>query len=164
MSRSIRKETSSLAFGIVGRFGGSSAGFVVAALNAASAASREVVVLRVLSAGILCPRAGSSALRCCPSTEGGACLPSRCGRALRRRSRCEPTRHSWKIIDFWQSPPVSIAADRGRGRHLSLRTTPSWLRRGSVSGTGFRVSLCGTMRPTEQPRSSFQVGVPTYGA
>src|SRR5262249_30462163 len=52
MSRSIRKETSSLAFGIVGRFGGSSAGFVVAALNAASAASREVVVLRVLSAGI----------------------------------------------------------------------------------------------------------------
>jgi hypothetical protein len=52
MSRSIRKETSSLAFGIVGRFGGSSEGFVVAALNAASAASREVVVLRVLSAGI----------------------------------------------------------------------------------------------------------------
>src|SRR5207247_11350021 len=52
MSRSIRKETSSLALGIVGRFGGSSAGFVVAALNAASAASREVVVLRVLSAGI----------------------------------------------------------------------------------------------------------------
>jgi hypothetical protein len=44
-----------LAFGIVGRFGGSSAGFVVAALNAASAASREVVVLRVLSSGILCP-------------------------------------------------------------------------------------------------------------
>ena len=35
------------------RFGGSSAGFVVAALNAASAASREVVVLRVLSAGII---------------------------------------------------------------------------------------------------------------
>jgi hypothetical protein len=53
MSRSIRKETSSLAFGIVGRFGESSAGFMVAALNAASAASREVVVLRVLSAGIL---------------------------------------------------------------------------------------------------------------
>src|SRR6476646_511022 len=53
MSRSIRKETSSLAFGIVGRFGGSSAGFVVAALNAASAASREVAVLRVLSAGII---------------------------------------------------------------------------------------------------------------
>src|SRR6266576_3622734 len=52
MSRSIRKETSSLAFGIVGRFGGSSAGFVVAALNAASATSREVVVLRVLSASI----------------------------------------------------------------------------------------------------------------
>src|SRR6516162_3311581 len=58
MSRSIRKETSSLAFGMVGRLGGSSAGFVVAALNATSAASREVVVLRVLSAGILCPRAG----------------------------------------------------------------------------------------------------------
>src|ERR1700751_3468132 len=54
MSRSIRKETSSLAFGTVGRCGGSSAGFVVAALNAASAASREVVVLRVLSAGIVC--------------------------------------------------------------------------------------------------------------
>src|SRR5262245_53509015 len=53
MSRSIRKETSSFAFGMVGRFGGSSAGFVVATLNAASAASREVVVLRVLSAGIL---------------------------------------------------------------------------------------------------------------
>src|SRR5919201_1377661 len=52
MSRSIRKETSSLAFGMVGRFGGSSAGFVVTSLNAASAASREVVVLRVLSAGI----------------------------------------------------------------------------------------------------------------
>src|SRR2546426_12503306 len=50
MSRSIRKETSSLALGMVGRFGGSSAGFAVAALNAASAAS--VVVLRVLSAGI----------------------------------------------------------------------------------------------------------------
>src|SRR4029450_6173786 len=58
MSRSIRKESSSLAFGMVGRFGGSSAGFVVAALNAASAASRELVVLRVLSAGILSsPRA-----------------------------------------------------------------------------------------------------------
>src|SRR6516165_7624042 len=57
MSRSIRKETSSLAFGTVGRLRGSSAGFVVAALNATSAASREVVVLRVLSAGILCPRA-----------------------------------------------------------------------------------------------------------
>src|SRR6266851_6229656 len=57
MSRSIRKETSSLAFGIIERFEGSSAGFVIAALNAASAASREVVVLRVLSAGILCPRA-----------------------------------------------------------------------------------------------------------
>src|SRR5260221_11907672 len=57
MSRSICKETSSLVSGIVGRFGGSSTGFVVAALNAASAASREVVVLRVLSAGILCPRA-----------------------------------------------------------------------------------------------------------
>jgi hypothetical protein len=42
-----------LAFGMVGRFGGSSAGFVVAALNAASAASREVVVLRVLSAGMM---------------------------------------------------------------------------------------------------------------
>jgi len=52
MSRSIRKETSSLAFGIVGGFGGSSAGLVVAALNAASAVSREVVVLRVLSVGI----------------------------------------------------------------------------------------------------------------
>jgi hypothetical protein len=42
-----------LAFGTVGRCGGSSAGFVVAALNAASAASREVVVLRVLSEGII---------------------------------------------------------------------------------------------------------------
>src|SRR6516165_5167594 len=60
MSRSIRKETSSLAFGIVGRFGGSSAGFVVAALNAASAASREVVVLRVLLAGILGTRASTT--------------------------------------------------------------------------------------------------------
>jgi hypothetical protein len=38
---------------MVGRFGGSSAGFVVAALNAASAASREVIIRRVLSAGIL---------------------------------------------------------------------------------------------------------------
>src|SRR5262245_41345219 len=57
MSRSIRKETSSFAFGMVGRLGGSSAGFVVAALNAASATSREAVVLRVLSAGILCPLA-----------------------------------------------------------------------------------------------------------
>src|SRR5262245_19126854 len=57
MSRSIRKETSSFAFEMVGRLGGSSAGFVVAALNAASATSREVVVLRVLSAGILCPLA-----------------------------------------------------------------------------------------------------------
>src|SRR6266851_5568195 len=60
MSRSIRKETSSLAFGTVGRFGGSSAGFVVAVLNAASAASREVGVLRVLSTGTLCPRARAS--------------------------------------------------------------------------------------------------------
>jgi hypothetical protein len=42
-----------LVFGTVGRFGGSSGGFVVAALNAASAASREVVVLRVLSEGII---------------------------------------------------------------------------------------------------------------
>jgi hypothetical protein len=57
---SIRKETSSLAFGIVGCFGGSSAGFVVAALNAASATSREVVVLPVLSADILCPLAKAS--------------------------------------------------------------------------------------------------------
>src|SRR5262245_43574103 len=57
MSRSIRKETSSFAFGMVGCLGGRSAGFVVAALNAASATSREVVVLRVLSAGILCPLA-----------------------------------------------------------------------------------------------------------
>src|SRR5262249_46998755 len=57
MSRSIRKETSSFTFGMVGQLGGSSAGFVVAALNAASATSREVVVLRVLSAGILCPLA-----------------------------------------------------------------------------------------------------------
>src|SRR5262245_44448282 len=57
MSRSIRKETNSFAFGMVGRLGGSSASFVVAALNAASATSREVVVLRVLSAGILCPLA-----------------------------------------------------------------------------------------------------------
>src|SRR6516165_4350467 len=55
MSRSIRNDTSSLAFGIVGRFGGSSAGFVVAALNAASAASREEVGLRVLSTDILLP-------------------------------------------------------------------------------------------------------------
>src|SRR5262245_35801502 len=60
MSLSIRKETSSLAFGMVGRFGGSSAGFVVAALNAASAASRELVIRRVLSAGILCPRRSAS--------------------------------------------------------------------------------------------------------
>ena len=45
---------------MVGRFGGSSAGFVVAALNAASAASREVVVRRVLSAGILYPRPSAS--------------------------------------------------------------------------------------------------------
>jgi hypothetical protein len=42
-----------LALGTVGRFGGSSTGFVVAALNAASAASRDVVVLRVLSEDIL---------------------------------------------------------------------------------------------------------------
>src|SRR5580704_13477885 len=63
MSRSIRKETSSLASGLVGRFGGSSAGFVVAALNAASAESREVVVLRLLSAGILCPRVGLHLLK-----------------------------------------------------------------------------------------------------
>jgi hypothetical protein len=55
MSRSIRNETSSLAFGMVGRFGGSSAGFVVTALNAASAASNEVVGLRILSADILRP-------------------------------------------------------------------------------------------------------------
>ena len=33
-----------MAFGTIGGFGGSSAGFVVAALNAASAASRELVV------------------------------------------------------------------------------------------------------------------------
>src|ERR1700730_16665312 len=65
MSRSILKETSSLAFGIVGRLGGSSAGFAVAALNAASAASREVVVLRVLSGGILCPN--DLAFPCQPS-------------------------------------------------------------------------------------------------
>src|ERR1700745_1438275 len=55
MSRSIRNETSSLAFGVIGRFGGSSAGFVVTALNAASAVSREGVGLRVLSADILLP-------------------------------------------------------------------------------------------------------------
>ena len=57
MSRSSRKETNSLAFGMVGRFGGSSAGFVVTVLKAASATSREEVVLRVLLAGILCPLA-----------------------------------------------------------------------------------------------------------
>src|SRR5262249_4155463 len=49
-----------LGIGMVGRLGGSSAGFVVAPLNAASAASREGVVLRVLSAGILCPLARAS--------------------------------------------------------------------------------------------------------
>src|SRR5262245_46803423 len=88
MSRSIRKEISSLAFGMVGRLGGSSAGFVVAALNAASAASREVVVLRVLSAGILCPPLGLHFLKRKlgtgddegdpPSTEPGGSLPIPC--------------------------------------------------------------------------------------
>jgi hypothetical protein len=47
MSPSIRKETSSLAFEMVGRLGGSSAGFVGAALKAASTASHEVVALFV---------------------------------------------------------------------------------------------------------------------
>src|SRR5262245_31531368 len=50
-SRSIRNGTCSLAPGTYGCFGvvGASTGFVVAALNAASAASRVVVVLRGLS-------------------------------------------------------------------------------------------------------------------
>src|SRR5437660_298563 len=63
MSRSIRNETSSLAFGILGRFGGSSAGFVVTALNAASAASREVAGLRVLSVDIVLPFLGFAEIR-----------------------------------------------------------------------------------------------------
>ena len=45
----MRNVTCSLAPGTDDLFGGSSTGFVVAALNAASAASREVVVLRVIS-------------------------------------------------------------------------------------------------------------------
>src|SRR5687767_5440320 len=56
----MRKETCSLAPGRDGLFGAGSAGFVVAALNAASAASREVVVRRVLSIGISCPPAKAS--------------------------------------------------------------------------------------------------------
>jgi hypothetical protein len=51
-SRSMRKETSSLAFGREGLFGAASGGFVVAALNAASAACSGSLVLRVLSKGI----------------------------------------------------------------------------------------------------------------
>ena len=56
---------------MVGRLGGSSAGFVVAALNAASAVSREVVVLRVLSAGILCPLASTFLTRARRETKAG---------------------------------------------------------------------------------------------
>jgi hypothetical protein len=44
----MRSETSSLAFGTDGAFGGISNGFVVAALNAASAACRGSFGLRVL--------------------------------------------------------------------------------------------------------------------
>jgi len=45
----MRKETSSLALGKDGFFGAGSEGFVVAALNAASAACRGSLDLRVLS-------------------------------------------------------------------------------------------------------------------
>src|SRR6266568_3650752 len=51
----MRKDTSSLAFGSDGIFGAGSGGFVVAALNAASAACRGLFALRVLSKGILPP-------------------------------------------------------------------------------------------------------------
>jgi len=85
MSRSIRKETSSLAFGIVGRFGGSSAGFVVAALNAASAASREVVVLRVLSAGIYVPALGLHSVKRKLDGPTKACDRRRSQCSIRRR-------------------------------------------------------------------------------
>src|SRR5215831_5280102 len=52
-SRSMRKETSSLALGRDGFLGLGSEGFVVAALNAASAACRGSLDLRVLSKVIL---------------------------------------------------------------------------------------------------------------
>jgi hypothetical protein len=48
----IRKKMSSLALGNDGFFGAGSEGFVVAALNAASAACRGSLVLRVLSTAI----------------------------------------------------------------------------------------------------------------
>ena len=48
----MRNVTCSLAPGIDGAFGMGSAGFAVAALNAASAASRELVVLRGGLSGI----------------------------------------------------------------------------------------------------------------
>src|SRR5262245_33616841 len=91
MSRSIRKETSSLAFGIVGRFGGSSAGFVVAALNAASAASREVVVLRVLSAGAFYVLAlGLHSVKRKLDGHTKACDRRRSQCSIRRRDCCGP--------------------------------------------------------------------------
>src|SRR6516164_5455305 len=96
MSRSIRKETSSLAFGIVGRFGGSSAGFVVAALNAASAASREVVVLRVLSAGILGTRAlGLHSVKRKLDGHTKACDRRRSQCSIRRRIAAGQRRVRW---------------------------------------------------------------------
>ena len=52
MSRSMRNETVSLAFGMMGLLGRGSAGLVVADLNAASAASRALLGRRILSFAI----------------------------------------------------------------------------------------------------------------
>src|SRR6516165_852661 len=100
MSRSIRKETSSLAFGIVGRFGGSSAGFVVAALNAASAASREVVVLRVLSAGIYVLALGLHPVKRKLDGHTKACDRRRSQCSIRHRDCCGPKASSLAIWLF----------------------------------------------------------------
>jgi hypothetical protein len=51
-SRSMRRETSSLAFGMDGCLAMGSRGFVVAFLNAASAACRESMGLRIRSSAI----------------------------------------------------------------------------------------------------------------
>ena len=108
-----------LAFGMVGRFGGSSAGFVVAALNAASAASREVVVLRVLSADIYLLSLGLHFLiRKLDQTKQATC-PLCANSVLTRRSKSTASLPSPMLINCTQTELDAT------GRRSRLGTWPT---------------------------------------
>jgi len=98
---------------MVGRFGGSSAGFVVAALNAASAASREVVVLRVLSADIYLLSLGLHFLiRKLDQTKQATC-PLCANSVLTRRSKSTASLPSPMLINCTQTE-LDVTGRRSR--------------------------------------------------